>query len=160
MSAKTISAVIGTLLVAAGCGKRVPVPSSDPAGTPRVGWVIMVGDRDNPDREFVCQSEPRTECVMPATRPDNQAVTDVHFYFHPTPSDTTYSGTIKIAFFEGSAPHDMKINLAVKPGDPAGKSSVSAVVSAKPGKYPMTIDVVAEGATAQHIRDLVPVTVQ
>ncbi len=160
MSAKTFGAVMGLMLLPMGCNKRVPVPSGGPVGTPRVGWVIMVGDRDNPNREFVCQSDPRTACVMPATRPDNQAFTNVYFYFHPTTSDTTYSGTIQITFFDGSTRHELKTHVTVKRGDAAGKSSVSGIVSAIPGNYPMTIDIVADSAIPQQIRDVIPVTVQ
>jgi hypothetical protein len=159
MSAKTFLSVIGMLLVATACERRVPVPSG-PAGTPRVGWVIMVGDRDNPDREFVCQSDPRTDCVIAATQSDSQTLTDVHFYFHPGTSDTTYAGTIQIAFIAGATPHELKPNLTVKRGAAAGRSSVSGIVPAKPGNYPMLIDVVADSATPQQIRDVVPVIVK
>ena len=159
MSAKTFLSVLGMLLITTGCEKRVPVPSG-PAGTPRVGWVIMVGDRDNPDREFVCQSDPRTDCVIAATQSDTQTLTDVHFYFHPATSDTTYNGTIQIAFISGSTPHELKTNVTVKRGSAPGRSSVSGIVPAKPGNYQMMIDVVADSATPQQIRDVVPVIVK
>ena len=51
-------------------------------GTPHVSWVIMYGDVETPDREFACQSEPRTECIVPASRPDNKVFSDVHIYYH------------------------------------------------------------------------------
>jgi hypothetical protein len=162
MLLKTRSAVtIGVLLLTTGCGKRVPLPAAPgPSGTPHVGWVIMVGDRDNPNREFVCQSDPRTACVLPVSRPDGQVFTDVHFYFHPAKTEATYRGTILIPFFEGSTPHELKSNVTVKQGEAIANSSVSGIVPSKPGTYPMTIDVVAEsGGATQRIRERVPVIV-
>jgi len=160
MVAKTFLAVIGILLLQTGCGMRVPAPSGGPPGAPRVGWVIMAGDRDNPDRDFVCQSNPRTACVMPASRPDNQTFTDVHFYFHSATADTKYTGTIQIGFMEGSTPHEVTSNVTVKRGDSPANTSVSGIVSSTPGTHPMTIAIVAESGTIQQIRERVPVTVK
>jgi hypothetical protein len=120
----------------------------------------MVGDRDNPNREFVCQSDPRTDCVMPASRPGVQVFTDIHFYFHSATMDTTYTGTIQIGFFEGQKPHELKPKVIVKGGERATNASVSGIVSSKPGSYPMTIAVMAASGTSQEIRDRVPVTLQ
>jgi hypothetical protein len=159
MRVKTFCAVTGMVLLT-GCEKRLPVPSGGSPGIPHVGWVIMVGDRENPDREFVCQSDPRTDCVMPPSQPDNQAFTNTHFYLHSGTTDTKYTGTIEIGFFEGSRPHVVKLNTTVKGGAPAGNSSVSGIVSAKPGRYPMTIAVVAENGETREIRESVPVTVR
>jgi hypothetical protein len=162
MGTKTMSVVTtGVVLLTMGCGKRVPVPSAGTPGTPHVGWVIMVGDRDNPNRDFVCQSDPRTDCVMPASRPDDQAFTDVHFYFHPAKAEATYRGTIVIPFFEGSTPHELKTDVTVKQGDAIANSSVSGIVPSKPGTYPMTIEVVADsGGATRQIRDRVTVIVK
>ena len=162
MGMRTMTVVITeVVLLTMGCGKRVPVPSVGTPGNPQVGWVIMVGDRDNPNREFVCQSDPRTDCVIPASRPGDQAFTDVHFYFHPAKAEVTYRGTILIPFFEGSTPHELKTDVTVKQGDAIANSSVSGIVPSKAGTYPMTIDVVAEsGGASQRIRDRVPVIVK
>ena len=162
MGTKTMSVVTaGVVLLTTGCGKRVPVPSAGTPGTPHVGWVIMVGDRDDPNRDFVCQSDPRTDCVMPASRPDDQAFTDVHFYFHPAKAEATYRGTILIPFFEGSTPHELKTDVTVKQGDAIANSSVSGIVPSKPGTYPMTIEVVADsGGATRQIRDRVTVIVK
>jgi hypothetical protein len=160
MVARTFLGVIGILLLQTGCAMRVPVPSGGPPGTPRVGWVIMAGDRDNPDREFVCQSNPRTECVMAASRPDNQIFSAVHFYFHSATADTKYTGTIQIEFFEGATPHEVVSNVMVKGGGSPGNTSVSGIVTSKPGIHPMTIAIVAESGATQQIRERVPVAVK
>ncbi len=65
-----------------GCGARVPEPHVSMPGIPHISWVIMSGDRDNPDREFVCQSEPRAECVVQVSWPDSRVLSDVHIYYH------------------------------------------------------------------------------
>jgi len=148
------------MLLTTSCGTRVPVPSGGAAGTPRLGWVIMVGDRDNPDREFVCQSEPRTPCVMPASRADSQAFTDVHFYFHPASNDTTYSGKIQLGFFEGATPHELTPKVTVKRGESRANTSVVGIVSSRPGTHAMTIAVTAESATPREIREQVPIEVK
>ena len=94
--------VTAAAVLASTCGKRVPGPSGVAPGTPYVSWIIMSGDRDNPDQEFVCQSEPRTECVMPVSRPDAQVFSDVHFYYHGAGAETKYTGSIDVGFFQGS----------------------------------------------------------
>ena len=58
-------------------------------------------DRNNADDEFACQSEPKTECVIPANRPDAQSFADVHFYFHGAGDETKYEGTTSIGFLQG-----------------------------------------------------------
>jgi hypothetical protein len=160
VNANRLLPLLGLVLVTSGCEKRVPVPSGATRGTPHVGWVIMVGDRDNPDREFVCQSDPRTDCVLPASRPDNQAFTDVHLYFHPASKETRYAGTVQIGFFEGATPHELKPNVTVKPGAPVARSSVAGIVSSTPGTRALTIAIVADSGTPQQIQELVPVRVQ
>jgi hypothetical protein len=157
MGAKTFCAVTGMLLLT-GCERRVPIPTGGSPGTPHVGWVIMVGDRENADREFVCQSDPRTDCVVPASQPDNPTVTNVHFYFHSGSTDTKYTGNIQIGFLE--SPHEIKLNLTVKGGDRAGNSSVVGIVSPKPGRYAMTVAVDAENGGTRQIRESVPVIVK
>jgi hypothetical protein len=126
-----------------------------------VGWVIMHGDADNPDREFVCQSNPRSECVVPVDRPDARVLAHVHFYYHAAATDTSYTGAIRIGFFD--RPHEINPNIAVKRGDSPGNQSISDFVSSKPGNHAMAIDVVAtstQTGQTQNIRDQVDVTVR
>jgi len=148
-------------LVATGCAMRVPQPIGGRTDAPRLGWVIMSGDRDNPDRDFVCQSNPRSECVAPVDRPDSRVLANVHFYYHPAAAETKYTGSIRIGFFDTA--HEIKPNVTVKPGDSPGNQSVSGFVSSKPGAYTMTIAVTAtsgpSGAVTQ-IREEVPVTLK
>jgi hypothetical protein len=149
------------LLLTMSCGARVRVPAGGTGAMPRIGWVIMVGTRDDPDQDFVCQSDPRTECVMPASQPDSQAFSRAYFYFFPAAAnDTKFAGTIQIGFFEGAIPHEMTPNLTVKRTGPPGQTSVLGIVSSMRGPHELRIAVNAQGATTQEIRDSVPVTIK
>jgi len=53
------------VVMATGCARRIPEPAVGHTNSPHLGWVIS-GDTDNPDRDFVCQSDPLTECVVPS----------------------------------------------------------------------------------------------
>jgi hypothetical protein len=148
-------------LLSAGCTTRIPQPAGVPTTSPRVGWVIMTGDRENPDRDFVCQSDPRTECIAPIDRPEARRLAHVHFYYHGAATETKYTGTVQIGFFD--QPHEIKPNILVKLGEPAGNQSVTDFVSPKAGTYPMSIAVVAtssETGRTQDIRDQVSVTLR
>jgi hypothetical protein len=61
----------------------------------------MAGDGDNPT-VIRLPIDPRTDCVMPASRPDSPAFTDVHFY-HPATVEATYRGTILILRFDSTS---------------------------------------------------------
>jgi hypothetical protein len=144
-----------------GCGMRIPEPLGGPTGSPRVGWVIMSGDAENPDRDFVCQSNPRSECVVPVDRPDQRVLGHVHVYYHGTSTETKYTGSIRVGFFD--QPHEFNPTITVKPGEPPGNQSISDFVSMKSGTYTMAIAVVAtptQTGQAQNIRDQVSVTVK
>jgi hypothetical protein len=116
---------------------------------------------DNPDLDFVCQSNPRSECVLPVDRPDARVLSHVYVYHHPASTETKYTGSIRIGFFD--QPHEINPNITVKPGESPGNQSVSDFVSSKPGTYPMVIAVVAtstQTGQVQNIRDQVSVVVR
>ena len=118
----------------------------------------MTGDRDNPDREFVCQSDPRSDCVVPVSQPDQPRFSNVYFYFYAGATEAKLSGGIQMEFF--APPHEVKPPLTVKGGDPT-KSAVMGIVSSTPGRYEMSVAVVAATNGTEHpIRETVPVTVQ
>jgi hypothetical protein len=140
---------------------RGPEPVGGPAGSPRVGWVIMSGDADNPDRDFVCQSSPRSECVIPVDGQDDRVFGHVHMYYHAASTEVRYTGAVRIGFF--SQPHEINPTITVKPGESPGNQSVSDFVSMKPGTYTLSIAVVATPTQAgqpQNIRDQVSVSVK
>jgi hypothetical protein len=153
MNLKRKSAAGFLLLVfTTGCGMRIPEPLGGPTGSPRVGWVIMSGDAENPDRDFVCQSNPRSECVVPADRQDARVVSHVHMYYHAASTETKYTGSIRIEFFD--QPHEINPSITVRPGESPGNQSVSDFVSMKPGKYGMSTAVVATSTQTGQTRTI------
>jgi hypothetical protein len=114
-------------------------------GTPKVSWVLMSGDKGNPDREFVCQSDPPGECVMPASQPDEEVFSDAHFYYHGTGADTTYEGSILLNPLESSgAPYRMQVMATVRKDQRIINQSVAARVTPRPGMYDVVVDVTAK----------------
>lgn len=141
------------------CATHIPESTTAPPGVPRVGWVLMTGDRDNPDGHYVCQSEPRTEeCVLAPSRPDHQVFAHVHFYFHPASGDAKYTGTIELDFMQGAQP--LTPNVSVKAGDKPAQTSVVGLVLPTTGSHQMTIALVAQGDQRREIRERVPVEVR
>lgn len=148
-------------IASGGCADhRAPNVVGDPQ-LPNVGWVIMHGHTGNPDEEFGCQSNPRSDCAVHASRPGAQTLSEVHLYLHSTKAETTYSGVARIGFFSGGdTSTGLQIQTLVKPGD-VGNYSVVGIVTDRPGEYTFTVDITAvvQGASAHHIRENVTVTV-
>ena len=147
-----------------GCGTRVPEPAVNMPGTPHVSWIIMSGDSDNADREFVCQSEPRTECVIPVSSLDDPVFSDVHVYYHGAGEETRYTGTIQVGFFKGSAAvPTLKADIAVKKSESIMNQSVNGIVTSTPGMYSLDFNVAAtvtDTKKSQPIREQVRVVVK
>ena len=140
------------------CGSHTgPVPVGE-RSVPRVGWVIMQGTADNPDEEFVCQSNPRNDCTMRASTADRKVFTDVFLYFHPIGMPVRYEGDAEISFL--NATHHLPIATPVDAKNVA-RNSVVGIVSEKPGTYNLTFSATATtSAGPVQIADRVPVTVK
>jgi len=159
---KRATALALALIAMAGpaCATRVPQPKVGTSGEPRVSWIIMFGDQDDPDREFACQSDPRTECAVPPSRPNAQVVSAVHFYYHAAKADTTYSGVNTIGFFQGSG-GQVQPNVTVKGDEKIVNQSINGIVTSAPGSYEMSIAVVATSGTDNRpVNDRIPVVVK
>jgi hypothetical protein len=165
MSTRPIIVVTLALTLAASCAKGVPKPAGAP-GTPQISWVLMYGDSDNPDREFACQSEPRTECVVPSSKPDAQVFSDTHFYYRGGGTETRYEGTINIGYLRqgaASESHTSRINVTVKKNESITNSSVTGIVASTPGTYTVTISATTtatDTSKTQSIRESIPVIVK
>lgn len=150
--------------LSAACAKRVPEPVGVAPGTPHVSWVIMHGDRDNPDREFACQSDPRSECVIPASRPDAQVFSDVHVYYHGAGGETKYVGSVDIGYFQGASPSRRSPStITIKKNESITNQSVSGIVSSTPGAYTVAFDLeatVTETGRKQPIRESIQVALK
>ena len=154
---------LSLIVAAAGCVKRVPEPVGLPPGTPHVSWIIMHGDRDNPDAEFACQSTGPRECVLPASRTDARTFSDVHLYFHGAGRETTYLGTYRPEFFNDgdNSSHEFPIRTIVKGEEQIANHSLTGIVTARPGTYVLRLAVDAKTAAGSTpIREDVPVRVQ
>jgi len=164
MHTQTVLAVALAALLTTSCAKRVPGPPDAAPGAPHVSWVIMSGDRDNADREFVCQSDSRNGCVMPASRANEQAFADVHVYYHGAGAETKYQGTVAIGFLEGAAAASTApTNIVVKKDESIANQSVTGIVTSKPGTYAVAFELTAtvtEAGKIEPIRQSVRVVVQ
>jgi hypothetical protein len=152
------------LLVYGACAPNVPESASGQPGMPRVSWVIMSGDRDNPDADFVCQSDPPNDCIVPVSRPDGQVFSDVHLYYHRGSAQTTYTGTVQIGHFQASrGMFQAEANIVVPATQAIVNQSIAGLVTSMPGSYEIAIEVVATtdgGAARQPIQERIPVVVK
>jgi hypothetical protein len=147
----------------AGCGKKVPEPVPHPPN-PHISWEIKVGDQDNPDKTSVCKSDPRSECVVPATTPEREVLATIHLYFHPATVETKYSGSAQVGFFGGSpAAHELKLDATVKPDESPATNTIYAIVTSQRGTHRVRIAAVASpvpAGRAANIREQINVTVR
>ena len=159
MIAATIAAVLNST-----CAKRPPEAPGVARGTPHVTWIIMSGDRDNPDQEFVCQSDLRNDCVLPVSTPDEQVFSDVHLYYHGAGAETKYTGSVDIGFFQGAPDsHKVQPTITVKKTESITNPSVTGIVTSTPGTHALTFDLVAtltDTGKSQPIRERVPAVVK
>ena len=158
-----VPVALAIMTIIAGCARKVPEPVPHPAN-PHISWEIKVGDQDNPDKTSVCKSDPRSECIVPATTAERQVLATVHVYFHPATVETKYSGSAQIGFFDGSsAAHELKLDATVKAGDSPATNTIYDVVTRQPGTHRVRIAAVASpvprGRSA-NIRDQINVTVR
>ena len=152
-----------TIASCAACAERIPEPIVIPA-VPHVSWLVAVQTPNGGERT-VCQSDPRNQCVLPASTSENRAFVTVHLYLHSVKSgETKYSGTMRVGFLNGNAaePHDSKVDSSVGPGDTPTNVSVTGIVTQKPGAYTVAISLIAAPATGKslELRDVIPITVQ
>ena len=144
-------------------GMRVPEPSPHPQDVPHVSWEIETGTAANKHATVACRSEPRTRCSVPASTIGQQSFATVHVYYHSTPSDTKYAGSVRIGFFGGpDNGHELKPALTVKANSRPISSAVTDVVTTKPGHYTVRISVIAtrEPGRTQALQDDIEVEVR
>ena len=159
-----VAVVIVAVALMSRCARSVPEPASVPPGTPHVSWVLMYGDRDNADREFACQSGTPTDCVLPASKPDAQVFSDIHFYYHGAGGETRYEGTINIGYLQGAPDsHTSRTTITVQKNGSITNSSTTGIVTSTPGSYAVTISQTATvkgtGKT-QAVQESIPVIVK
>jgi hypothetical protein len=147
----------------ASCATHIPRPSNTTPGTPNVTWVLMFGDRDDPDQEFACQSAPRTDCVLPASRSDAQVFSDLHFYFHGTGGDTRYEGTRDIGFLQVTGRYVSAMDIRVAKDQSIVNQSVSGIVTSMPGMYAVNLSLTAtmeKAGKTVPLQEMIQITVK
>jgi len=157
-----VATAVGVLTTACESGLRKP-PNATP-GTPNVTWVLMFGDSDNPDREFACQSGPPADCVLPASRPDEQVFSDIHFYYHGAGGETKYEGTKTIGYLTGSRDaQTTPTSIVVKSDESIANESVTGIVTSTPGTHAVMVSLTAtvkEKGKSQPVREIIQVIVK
>src|SRR5262245_10278550 len=162
MRARFLGAVAAAVLATA-CAATVPRPANTSPGMPNVTWVLMFGDRDNPDREFACQSGPQSDCTLPASRPNDEVFSDLHFYSHGAGAETRYEGTRNIGYLQVTGPYTSRIDITVKKDESIANQSVTGIVTSKPGAYDVTLSVTATlggNAKTVPVQVRIPITVK
>ena len=163
MRKESLVVLFTAVLFMSACVRRIPEPTGVAPGTPHISWIVMHGDSDNPDQEFACQSDPRNDCVVPASKPDAQVFSDVHVYYHGAGVETKYVGTVQIGHFGGAgAARKADSNITVMKTESITNQSFTGIVTATPGSYNVTFAMVAttEGGKSQRIDLQVPVVVK
>jgi hypothetical protein len=164
MPNRTLLALVLLVILVFGCAKRVPEPASVAPGTPHVTWVLMYGDRENPDAEFACQSDSTAECMIPVSQSNSQTFSDVHFYFHGAGKETKYEGTTSIGYLQGAPDtHTTRTNITVKKNESITNSSTTGIVTSTPGTYTVMLDMAAtvtDTGRQQPVRESFQVRVQ
>jgi hypothetical protein len=159
---RLIVAVAAIGVLTAACATRIPRPANTTPGMPNVTWVLMFGDRDNPDQEFACQSAPRTDCVLPASRSDGEVFSDIHFYYHGTGGDTRYEGTRDIGYLQVTGPYKSRTDIKVAKDQSIANQSVSGIVTSTPGVYTVGLSLTATmtGGRTVPLQETIQVTVK
>ena len=131
-------------LFGSSCAKRIPEPTGVAPGTPHISWVLMYGDRDTADREFACQSEPRSECALPVSKPDALVYSDLHFYYHGVGGETKYVGTKNLGYLQGRADtHTSPVSVTATKNESITNESVTGIVTSTPGTYTVMVSATA-----------------
>jgi hypothetical protein len=144
MENRLVAVLTLVALTGSACARRIPESVGVAPGTPHMSWVLMYGDRDTPDREFSCQSEPRNECVLPASTPDERVFSDIHFYYHGVGGVTNYEGSKNLSYLQGS-PESLisQVKVTATKNGSFTNESVSGIVTSIPGTYTVTVSVTA-----------------
>jgi hypothetical protein len=156
-----LSAVVVVVMASLACGKRVPPPADLAPGMPYITWIVMHGDSDNPDREFACQSTPRNDCVLPVSTEAQPVFSHVYLYYHGVGQETTYAGSVQIAFFRGGATGGSGTNITVGRNESIANQSTIGIVTSTPGTYALKIafEATTSAGTKHQISEEVSVAV-
>lgn len=157
------AAFFGFLTSGCASGHRIPEPPGAHPNEPHISWSIHAGTAENPEQLLVCDSGPRAECVVGASRPEREVFATLHLYLHPASAETTYTGTVLIGFFGGDQrAHQLDVKQTVKPGEKPRELTIYDLLPTAGGTFPMDIALKATPASGEprEIRETVTVTVK
>lgn len=119
------------------CAERIPEPVAVPS-VPHISWLISSQQQDR-DEQTICQSNPRTECVIRVGGTDTRLLATVHLFLHPSSVDTKYVGTMRVEFLNGSAAeaHDTRIDSDREAGRAVRLSTSASPDRSRPSRAPM-----------------------
>jgi len=149
------------IAVLVGCVRRIPEPNVA-QDVPHISWVLRSGT-DIGREQPVCQSDPRTECVLPAGPDSARRFATVSLYMHPVRVLTAYRGSLEVTFVDTpSGVYGTPIDLSVQPGRNPVAATITGLTTSKPGQYVMAIALIAypAGQVGREIREAVPVVVK
>jgi hypothetical protein len=156
------------LLPIAGCAtaavNRGVVHTAPDESQPHISWELRTGG-DSGQREFVCgSSQPSRPCALPASTERRQTVATIHLMVHAAAEPTSYLGFMLGGFFEGGSDRRIgEVNTTVAPGSRPVSTTVTGLVTSKPGTQSLAISIDATQPKApapQRIAEKVPVFVK
>lgn len=152
--------MVGVVSACAGGGVIHTAPDES---QPHITWEIRVGGEFG-DADFVCgSSKPGQACVLPSGASTKPTTVMLRLYLHAAALQTNYLGVWRAPFLEGWTQKDYReVSGAVRHGDRPFSTSVSGLVTDKPGAYGFNVllDAAQEGIPAGHRIVLdIPVTV-
>lgn len=156
-----LTILISCIAALFGCVRRIPEPAAQQT-TPRISWVIRAG-AEFAQQRVVCQSDPKSECVIPASSQTPKEFAGMSLYLHPTKAPTAYRGSLEVTFFEtGTGVYGTPVDRTVEPGDQPVGITVSGVLKQMPGQYVAAIALIAYPSrqTGREIREAVNVIVK
>jgi len=145
----------------ASCVRRIPEPAATP-DIPRISWVLRAGPEFGRE-PIVCQSDPRTECVVPPTSDTRKSFATLTVYMHSVGTSTAYRGSIEVTFFAtASGVYGTPVDLNIQARQPPVATTLSGLITQTPGPYVIAIALIAypSGEVAREIREAVPVIVK
>jgi hypothetical protein len=131
---------------------------------PHISWEIRTGSTTGDDDLVCASSQPSPVCVLAASTKETSALATVHLFLHAAAQPTIYKGGMRVPFISGSGQNNgTEVSADVAPGSQPVGTTVSGLVTSKPGRYALTIslDATQPGtSTPLRVAQEIPVTVK
>jgi hypothetical protein len=152
------------LPISGACAAHGVTHTAPDESRPHISWEIRTGGPLGGDQLVCGSSQASPTCTLAASTAQAPALATVHLFFHAAAQPTSYLGFMRAPFIEGSGQYKGgEVSATVDPGSQPVATTVSGLVTSKPGAYALTISVDAtqeREATPQRIAQEIPVTVK